>query len=276
MEHQKISNLLNEANNSKFVKRKWNIVNDNSRTNYDAGSETIYNTEILKSNICDYNDAHISVRGNISIIGHQVTQVAFKNCAQFIKYITKIDGTTIDDAEDLVLVMLIYSLIEYSSIYSETTGSLVSFKDKTTGFNADIANTNEFKFFMCKNKLLENTLADGANGILKHATIIVPFKYRRSLEILLMNCKVELKLKRSKYCVLSPAGADNINNRDSNNIIFTIKDTKLYVPVLTLSAKYNQKLSKLLSKGSEISIFWNEYKTKSDNKNTTNEFRFFR
>ena len=43
----------------------------------------------------------------------------------------------------------------------------------------------------------------------------------------LINCKVELKLKRTKYCVLSAAGADNVNNRDSHNIIFVIKDTKL-------------------------------------------------
>ena len=57
----------------------------------------------------------------------------------------------------------------------------------------------------------------------------------------LINCKVELKLKWTKYCVLSEASADNVNN-DSNNIIFTIKDSKLYVPVLTLSARDNQKL----------------------------------
>ena len=53
MEHQKILNLLNEANDSKFVTRKWNIVNDNSKTNYDAVNEITYNTEILKSILCD-------------------------------------------------------------------------------------------------------------------------------------------------------------------------------------------------------------------------------
>ena len=41
MEHQKILNSLNEANDSKFVTRKWNIVNDNSKTNYGAGSGII-------------------------------------------------------------------------------------------------------------------------------------------------------------------------------------------------------------------------------------------
>ena len=55
MEHQKILNLLNEANDFKFVKRKWNIVNDHSNANYGVGNEIIYNTEVLKSNLCDYN-----------------------------------------------------------------------------------------------------------------------------------------------------------------------------------------------------------------------------
>ena len=72
----------------------------------------------------------------------------------------------------------------------------------------------------------------------------------------LINCKVELKLKRTKYCVLSAAGADNVNNRDSHNIIFVIKDTKLCSSlVVTLSARDNQKLSKLLSNGFERSVY---------------------
>ena len=70
-----------------------------------------------------------------------------------------------------------------------------------------------------------------------------------------------------KALCLSVAGTDNANgNNDDNNIIFTIKDTKLYVPVVTLSARDNQKLSKLLSKGFERSVYWNEYKTKSGTK----------
>ena len=66
----------------------------------------------------------------------------------------------------------------------------------------------------------------------------MPFKYlRRSVEVPLIVWKAELELTWTKYCVLSAAGADNVNNRDSNNIIFTITDTKLYVPVVTLSAR---------------------------------------
>ena len=75
----------------------------------------------------------------------------------------------------------------------------------------------------------------------------MPLKYFidfwRSLEMPLINCKVELKLIWTKHCVLSAAG-----NNDDNNIVFTIKDTKLYVPVVTLSARDNKKLSKLFWK----------------------------
>ena len=154
MAHQKVLNLLNEANDSKFAKRKWNIAIDNSKANYDAVNEITYNTEVLKSNLCDYNDAYILLRGNITIIGHQVTQVAFKNCAPFTKCVTKITGTTIDDAEDLDLVMPMYNLIEYNSNYSETAGSLWFYsKDEATHFNIDIVNDNHFKSFMYMAKL---------------------------------------------------------------------------------------------------------------------------
>ena len=104
--------------------RKWNIVNDQPNANSDAGNEIIYNTEVLKYNHCDYSDAYILVRGDITVTAAPVTQVSFKICASFIKCITKIDGTTIDDTEDLDLVMPIKNLREYSSNYSETTGSL--------------------------------------------------------------------------------------------------------------------------------------------------------
>ena len=78
---KKILNLLNEASNSKFVTRKWNIVYDQSNANYDIGNEIVSNTEVLKSNLCDYNDACILIRDDIIIVATSETQVAFKNCA---------------------------------------------------------------------------------------------------------------------------------------------------------------------------------------------------
>ena len=56
---------MNEASNSRFVTRKLNIVNDQSNENYDVGNEITYNTKVLKTNDCGYNDAYILVRADI-------------------------------------------------------------------------------------------------------------------------------------------------------------------------------------------------------------------
>ena len=63
-------------------------------------------------------------KGDITILGHATIQVAFKNCAPFLKCITKIDGTTLDDNEGLYLVILLYNFIEYNCNYSDRKGSL--------------------------------------------------------------------------------------------------------------------------------------------------------
>ena len=64
MEKQKILNLLNEASNSRFVIRKWNIDNDQLYTNYSVGNEIIYSTEVLKSSLCNFSEAYIIVKGD--------------------------------------------------------------------------------------------------------------------------------------------------------------------------------------------------------------------
>ena len=124
MEHQKILDLLIEPNYSKFVTRKCNIVSDQSNANYDVGNKIMYNTWVLKPNLCDYNDAYILVKGDITVTTAPATQVSFKNCAPYTKRVTKIDGTTIYDSEDLDLVTTMYNLREHSSNYSETSESL--------------------------------------------------------------------------------------------------------------------------------------------------------
>ena len=78
------------------------------------------------------------------------------------------------------------------------------------------------------------------NGILKNAEIAVPLNclsnFWRSLEMI--NFKIELRHKCKRYCVLFATAADD-SNANPNNIIFTVKDIKLCVPVFTLSAKDN-------------------------------------
>ena len=203
MKHKK-KNLLNEASDSKFVTRNWNIVNDQSNANYSVGKEIIYSTEVLKSDICDYHDVYILVKRDITIIGHNVAQVAFANCTPFIQCITKIDEATIDGAEDLDLVMLMCNLLEYSSNYSDTTGSLSFYSnDKATNFNNDIGNRNNFKSFKYKARLLGSTVAHGVNEVLRNTNCYAIkdlSHFWRSLEVPFIICKVELKLKWTKHC----------------------------------------------------------------------------
>ena len=124
MANQKILDLLNKASDLKFLTRNRNIVNNQSNANYDLGNEINYNIKVLKSNLCHNNHTYILVRSDIACIKHNVAYAAFKNCAISIKCIPKIYATTVDDGEDLDLVMSMYNLLEYILIYLDTTGSL--------------------------------------------------------------------------------------------------------------------------------------------------------
>ena len=146
--------------------------------------------------------------------------------------------------------MPMHNLIEYSENYSDTSGSLWRFKRDEISNNADVSNDNapSFKY---KANLIGNT---EANGIKIGVNIAVPLKYLsnfwRSLEMPLINCKVELSLKLYERCLLTAA----------NTATFRITDAKLYVPIVTLSIEDNSKLTKLLNEGFKRPIYWNEYK----------------
>ena len=107
--------------------------------------------------------------------------------------------------------------------------------------------------FKYKAILLGNTTAkpdqNQAHEILKNVTVVGSLMYLTNFWRLfeMINCIVELKLKRTKYCVLSEAGADNVN-ANPNKIIFTIKDTKLWITVVIVSAKDNQNYQNFLTK----------------------------
>ena len=147
--------------------------------------------------------------------------------------------------------MPMYNLIEYSDNYSDTSGSLWQFKRDEIEGDVDLTvnaqhipnNSSSFKY---KSSFITNR-----NGV----KIAVPLKYLsnfwRSLEMPLINCKVELSLKWDKNCILSS---------EDGNSVFAITDTKLYVPIVTLSAEDNVKLSKLLGEGFKRPIYWNQYK----------------
>ena len=139
MEYQKIANLLNDESNkpSKFRTRNWIEINDESRGTY-SSNDIKFKTTMLKSSLCDYADAYIFVMGTITITGagdeaaarraHERDKgVIFKNCAPFIKCISKINDTETDNAQDIDIAMPRFNLIEYSDNYSKTFESLLQY-----------------------------------------------------------------------------------------------------------------------------------------------------
>ena len=90
-------------------------------------------------------------------------QVVFKNCTPFEKCSKEIDGTLVDEANFINITMLLYNLIEYSENYSDTSGSLWSFKRDEIDDNAETTNDDNAPSFKYKANLIGNTVADGAN-----------------------------------------------------------------------------------------------------------------
>ena len=132
MEFQKIANFLNTTSDDKdlprFVTKKWIEVYDQSEENYNANKEIRIKTSMLRSDLCDFSDVYIVVKGTITIVrpnnAKRNKSVAFKNNAPFINCISKINDAKIDNAEDLDVVMPTYNLLEYSKNYKKTTRSL--------------------------------------------------------------------------------------------------------------------------------------------------------
>ena len=160
MEIQKIPNSLGDVDNEslKFATRKWYVIIDQKNTVYGQGNESgttvKFETQVIKSSLCDYSDAYILVTGNITAVGNDAnTKGAFKNCAPFMKCVTHINHEHVDTADNLDIVMPMYNLIEYSDNYSDTLGSLWQFKrDESpvtnTGNpdNVSVDNSSSFKY----------------------------------------------------------------------------------------------------------------------------------
>ena len=242
MEHQKIANLIDDTSNqpSKFRTKNWVEINDESRGTYNVNSQIKFKTTMLKSSLCDYSDAYILVKGAIIITGagadaaaRQADErdkgVAFKNCAPFTNCISEINNTQVDNAKDIDIIMPIYNLTKYSDNYAKTTGSLWQyFRDEP---NDNLAISELFK------SKIKITGKSPNKDNEKDVEIMVPLKYLsniwRTLEMPLINCEANLILTWSSTCVIT-------NSTGART--FEITDTKLYVPVMTLSTQENTKL----------------------------------
>ena len=195
MEYDKINNLLlaednesevskaNRANEmseklSKFVTREYVRVNSLSNA-YNENKSIRFKTPMLRSNLCDYSDAYILVKGTITVTAPGVNNNAnnirykrnrpliLKNNAPFVSCMTRINGELIEDADDLDIVMSMYNLLEYSKNYRKTIGLLYNYyrddADDNKFDNIKIVNSNTFKY---KNKIIGNTynVNAGAQG----------------------------------------------------------------------------------------------------------------
>ena len=227
---------------------------------------------MLRSSLCDYADACILVQVTIIIAVNEGPEpdpdpprtaaqllaarqadernegVIFKNCALFIKCISEINNAEIDYAQDIDIVMSMYNLIEHSDNYSEASGKLRQYyKDEP---NNNLADSESFK---SKVKITGSTSADDNK---KDVKIIVPLKYLsnfwRTLEMPLINGEVSLFLTWSSTCVITNSTGEGR---------FKITDTKLYVPVVTLSTQDNAKLLQQLKSGFKRIINWNKYES---------------
>ena len=206
---------------------------------------------MLRSSLHDYSDAYIHLKGNISVnntepadanANNTNTKLIFKTCVLFTDCISKINNPHVDNPKDIDIVMPIFNLIENSDNYSKTPGRLWKYcKDipavNNDGNIVDFNGANATDSFNFKTKITGKT---DNNRRIDNVEIMVPLKYLsnfwRTLEMPLINCEVNLILTWSVNCVI-------IYTDVSSQIpTFTITETNLYVPVVTLSTQDNAKL----------------------------------
>ena len=216
MEYQKIVNLLDDKTSnepSKFKTKNWVEINDESKGAYNVNSQIKFKTTMLKSSLCDYSDVYILVKGTITITRAGVDVAArqaderdkgvvFKNGAPFINCISEVNNNQVDNVKDIDIVMPLYNLIEYSDNYVKTSGSLWQYyRDEP---NDNLAVSESFK---SKIKMTRKSPNNNNNNNEKDVKIMVLLKYLsnfwRTLEMLLINCEVNLILTWSSTCVIT-------------------------------------------------------------------------
>ena len=282
MENQKIINLLDkiDTDSKHFATKKWYIINDENNTNYGVNKDTgadnpdtiKYDTRVLKPNLCDYVESYILIDGtNRAAAVDANTRLAFKNCAPFTKCNLEINDEHVDTAENLDITMPMYNLIEYSDNDQDSSATLYQHKrdeppedDAVADLTADNSISLKYKISLLGNPVVVNNTAR------INVKVVVPLKYLsnffRSLEMPLINCKIKLNLTWKKECVLSTG---------DGNAVFIINDTKMYVPVVTLSKEDNKDFIEQQNKGFQRSIYLNEYKTKEINEHAdANVFKY--
>ena len=136
----------------RFVTKRWIKFYYQSGGNYNVNKKIRIKTSMLRSDLCDFSDAHIVVKAPITNTNPDDAKrnkaTAFKDNAPFISCISKINGAKIDNAEDLDVVMPMHNLLEYSKNYRKTTGSLWNYyRDEPS--NPLSSDSESFKYKTC-------------------------------------------------------------------------------------------------------------------------------
>ena len=242
-----------------LLQKKWYVIDSQTtKGKYKQGDTIKFETETIKSSLCDYSDVFILLTGNITVTANDDTDFTFKNYAPFPTCKTVINDVYVDEANHIYTAIPMYNLIEYSDNYSDISVSLWQFKrNEVPANNADLTidNSQSFKY---KAALVRKT-ASHKNGkrSVEDTKTVVPLKYLsifwRSLEMPLINGKVHLELNWIEDSILSSAG---------NYAKFVRTDANLHIPIVILSTKNSVNLTKQISEGFKRSVYWNSYETR--------------
>ena len=141
MEYQKIKSLVDNIPDKvpRFITKNWIEVHNKSGERYSTNKHIRFKTSMLRSDLCDFSDACIVVKGKITVSANgrdrdeMNRQVILKNNAPFISCISEINGVLVENAEDLDIVMPMYNLLKYSKNYSKASASLWNYyRDELT------------------------------------------------------------------------------------------------------------------------------------------------
>ena len=177
-----------------------------------------------------------TIRGTNTV---NATRLDLKNCAPFTKCNLEVNDEHVDTAENLDIVMP-NNLIEYSDNYQDSSATLYQYKrdelpeaDAIADLTANNSDSLKYKIKLLGN--VAEVAGDAAGVRILNVKVVVSLKYLsnffKSLEMPLIICKIKLNLTWKKECVLSTGAGE---------AVFIINDTKLYVPIVTLSKEDNK------------------------------------
>ena len=251
---------------------------------YKPSKQIRFKTSMLRSDLCNFTDAYIVVKGRITVAdpndANYDKKLALKNNAPFTSCILKINNRLTDNVEDLDVVIPMHNLLECSKNRDEPNSGI---DGKNNNVSYSIKDSKSFDY--------KTSITGKSKGInrTKDVEIVEPLKYvsnfRRTLDMPLINCDINLILTWSEKCVLtSKVTIDAVPAQEGNpataavdnptNATFKKEDTKLYVPVVTLSTKNVTNFLEQLKSGFKRTIKWNKYRSEMTNQTKTNHLNY--